>query len=113
MNKGMPNAAKLGSKALLAAGGVTGVFGWILDQILQRLLAKASQQVLMYMDKGQVIFVVNAETKDFVEANDHAYAIVDQGKTLTKEEMDAIDQPVLNSVVKLATFNRLRVRKNT
>lgn len=108
MNSGTPNAAKLLTELLLKSGGYTGVLGWILQQVMQRLLTGASKQILMYVDKGQVLIAVNSELNEFNKANDFAWGLVDKGKVLTKEEIDAIDKPVLDSFIKLATFNKLR-----
>jgi hypothetical protein len=108
MNTGMPTASKMLTKAILASGGYAGIFGWILQQILQRVFENTAKKMLVYMDKGHVLIVVNNELNDFNKNNDVAWSIVDKGKVLTKEEIDAIDKPVLDSFIKLATFNKLR-----
>jgi hypothetical protein len=108
MNTGMPTASKMLTKAILASGGYVGILGWILQQILERVFNNGSKKMLVYMDKGQVLIVVNNELNDFNKNNDIAWSIVDKGKVLTKEEIDAIDKPVLDSFIKLATFNKLR-----
>ena len=114
MNKGMPNASKLLSRTLLSAAGVSGILGWIFQAVLSHLFTKGSQKILAYMDQGQMVLIVNTEEKDFDESNMKAWAIVDQGKVLTKDEMDAVDQPVIDALVKFATFNKLRrPSKNT
>lgn len=110
MNSGTPNAAgKLATFLVsLAGAGIGPIWGWILQKILKALLSKGSQQTLVYMDKGQMIFVVNSEQKDFVSADDHAWEIVDQGKILNKEEADAINKPVIEALIKFGAFNKLR-----
>lgn len=104
----MPSASKILVKTLLSSGGYAGILGWFLQQILERIFTQTSKTILMYMDKGQVLIVVNSELNDFNKNNDMAWSIVDKGKVLTKEEIDAIDKPVLDSFIRLATFNKLR-----
>lgn len=110
MNKGMPNAAKLGSRALLVAGGISGILGWILQMVLDRILFKASQRGLVVLDLAYVGIVTEKEREAFDAANSAGWAAV-KGKTfLTKEEADAINKPVIDAIVKFGTLNKLRKR---
>lgn len=108
MNQGLPNYSKALSKTLLLAGGFSGIGGWILAQILEYVLKRGSKQALAYMDKGHMILVVNNGKENFDQVGDTQWAIADQGKVLTKEEANAINDPFINSLIEFGTFNKLR-----
>ncbi len=104
MNKGLPNISNLSIKLLLSSFGITGVLGWILQKILVFFATKGTQKLLVIADGAHVAFLLKHDGKDWEEKMDGALKIVDSGKVLTQEEMDAIDKPVMDAFVKLATF---------
>lgn len=104
MNQGMPNSSALAASALTAALGVTGFWAILLKKVLEFLFEKASKTALIYADKAHVAILVNHEGKEFDEAEDTAWEVIDSGVPLSQEQKDAIDKPVMDAFRKLATF---------
>lgn len=108
MNTGTPNAIKLVSKYYLASNGIVGWLAWIIQQIIVFYGNKIAKEGLAQADEIHMVIVVNGEVQVFNKANNSAWSQVKPGQVLTKEEADAINKPVIDALVKLGSFNKLR-----
>lgn len=104
MNQGLPNISNLSIKLLLSSFGINPILGWVLQKILSYFLTKGTQKLLVIADGQHVAFLVRHDGKEWNKSMDGALQIVDSGKLLTQEEKDAIDKPVMDAFLKLATF---------
>jgi len=108
LNTGTPNAIKLVSKYYLAANGITGWLAWVIQQIVVYYGNNLAKQGLAAADEIHMVLVVDGEVQTYFKTNGMAWSQVKAGDTLTKEQADAINKPVIEALVKLGSFNKLR-----
>lgn len=87
----------------------TGPLGWIVGLVVGKLAEKG----VILVSTGVTNLTVNTEVKAWNEAYAKALDQVAGKKNLTKEEMEAIDGPVIKSVVDLLHFSKLRPSSDT
>lgn len=112
--KGIGKASALLVMTAMAANPATlalsqGFLGQIINWGLTMLFSRLASLGLVVLNIGVVSVETLAEAKEFDGSFDEAFAIINKkGKGLTDDEIKAIDNKVISTFRKFATFGRVR-----
>jgi hypothetical protein len=84
------------------------VLSWIVTAILERFFSWLERNGIIFINSNLINFETEQDRKDFEEAVINANKKIKAKKSLTKEEIDAIDNDVIKAFDKFVVFDRLR-----